>query len=505
MSEKMLQKDIGAFIKALRERRGMTQEQFAKAIGSAQSAVVRMEKGEQNLSLGTLMKVSEALNQKIISLSSTDDFRVEGGRKLSGTVVTNASKNGALGLLFAALLNKGKTTLHGMPRIEELNRIIEVLVSVGISVKWTAKNTLEIRPPKKYLMDEIDADAARKTRSVLMMLGPMIHHLKEFKLPSSGGCRMGARTISAHRIGFQEFGVGIVTTDKWYQVTAKNLKPADIVMYESSDTGAENLIMAAALIPGTTTIRYAPPNYQVQEVCFFLERCGVKIEGIGSTTLVVHGISEINQDIEYTNSEDPIESMMFISAAVVTSSELTIERCPIRFLELELLKLKQMGLKMKISKVYAATNGRTELVDITVHPSKLTALRDKIHAQPYPGINTDNLPFFVPIATQAKGMTMIHDWMWENRAIYFTELNRLGASVTLADPHRVFVHGPTPLKAAQVVCPPALRPAMIIFIAMLAAEGTSILRNVYSIARGYEGIAERLNAVGAKVEMLRNG
>jgi UDP-N-acetylglucosamine 1-carboxyvinyltransferase len=162
-----------------------------------------------------------------------------------------------------------------------------------------------------------------------------------------------------------------------------------------------------------------------------------------------------------------------------------------------------MGLRMKMSKPYLAKNGRTELVDLTVYPSKLRALRDKVHAQPYPGINSDNLPFFVPIATQATGSTLVHDWMWENRAIYFTELNRLGANVTLADPHRVFVQGVTKLKGAQVVCPPALRPAMIILIAMLAADGKSILRNVYSIARGYEEIAKRLNSIGADVRVIK--
>ncbi|MEK9185274.1 MAG: UDP-N-acetylglucosamine 1-carboxyvinyltransferase, partial [Patescibacteria group bacterium] len=243
---------------------------------------------------------------------------------------------------------------------------------------------------------------------------------------------------------------------------------------------------AASLIPGKTIIEFASPNYQVQELCFFLEKCGVKINGVGTSTLEIHGAKEINKKLEYWNSEDPIESMMFLSAAITTGSRLKVKRCPIDFLKLELLKLKTMGLKFAVSREYLSQNGRTKLVDIQIFLSKLKALPDKIHAQAYPGINTDNLPFFVPIATQAKGTTLIHDWMWENRAIYFTELNRLGANITLADPHRVFVNGPTPLKAAQVVCPPALRPAMIILIAMLAAPGISILRNVYSIKRGYE-------------------
>jgi UDP-N-acetylglucosamine 1-carboxyvinyltransferase len=162
-----------------------------------------------------------------------------------------------------------------------------------------------------------------------------------------------------------------------------------------------------------------------------------------------------------------------------------------------------MNLKYKILKRYYSYNERTKLADIEIFPTKLRALADKIHSNPYPGINIDNLPFFVPIAIRANGQTMIHDWVYENRAIYFTELNRLGANITLADPHRVYIQGGTPLKAAQVVCPPALRPSMVILISMLAAPGTSILRNVYMINRGYEEIAKRLNSIGADIKIIK--
>jgi UDP-N-acetylglucosamine 1-carboxyvinyltransferase len=192
---------------------------------------------------------------------------------------------------------------------------------------------------------------------------------------------------------------------------------------------------------------------------------------------------------------------MFISAAIMTKSKITVKRCPIEFLRLELLKLEKMGLKYKKSTPYLSHNKKTELVDIIIFPSELKAVGDKIHALPYPGINTDNLPFFVPIATQAKGTTLIHDWMWENRAIYFTELNRLGADISLADPHRIFVQGVTALSASDIVCPPALRPSTMILIAMLGATGVSTLRNVYAIKRGYEDIVGRLNALGAKIEI----
>ena len=274
-------------------------------------------------------------------------------------------------------------------------------------------------------------------------------------------------------------------------------------MYESGDTACENVLTAAAKIEGTTTISFASANYMVQEICFFLEALGVQIDGIGTSTLVVHGVKEINKNIVYTNSEDPIESMMFISACIITDSKLTITRCPIDFLSLELEKLKRMNLKFKILKRYFSYNNRTKLADIEIYSSKLKALTDKIHSNPYPGINIDNLPFFVPIAIRAKGETMIHDWVYDNRAIYYTELNRLGANITLADPHRVYINGGTPLKSAQVVCPPALRPSMVILISMLGATGTSILRNVYMINRGYEEIAQRLNSIGADIKILK--
>lgn len=441
--------------------------------------------------------------KKKIKLSNSIDFQVNGGKKLSGTIRTNFSKNGSVGLLCASVLNKGTTILHGIARIEEVSRVIEILGSIGVKIHWLDHNTLKITPPKVFQMKKINTESAVKTRSVVMLMGPLIHHLPSFSLPHAQGCNLGRRTIAAHTYALEELGVKIKTTSQNYEIVAPKLRPASIVMYESGDTACENVLTAAALINGKTTISFASANYMVQEICFFLEALGVKIDGIGTSTLTVHGVKEINKNIEYWNSEDPIESMMFISACVVTDSRLTITRCPIDFLSLELEKLKRMNLKYKILKKYYSYNGRTKLADLEIFPSKLKALEDKIHSNPYPGINIDNLPFFVPIAIRAKGQTMIHDWVYENRAVYFMELNRLGADITLADPHRVYIQGGTSLKAAQVVCPPALRPSMVILISMLAAPGTSILRNVYMINRGYEEIAERLNSIGADIKILK--
>ncbi len=497
------QQKIGYFIKELREHRGMTQEAFARALNTSQSSIPRMEKGEQNFTTELLLKISNVLNHQIISINDSIDFEVRGGKKLNGTIKTNFSKNGSVGLLCASLLNSGVTTLHGIARIEEVYRVIEILESIGVVVKWVNQNTLTITPPKKFNLENMNIESAIKTRSVVMLMGPLIHKLSSFSIPHPHGCNLGKRTIAAHIFALEKLGVKIKTTTKNYEISARKLKTADIVMYESGDTACENVLTASALIEGKTSIKFASANYMVQEVCFFLEALGVKIEGIGTSSLTVYGVKEINKDIEYWNSEDPIESMTFISAGIITDSHITITRCPIDFLSLEMEKLNRMNLKYKISKIYSSYNGRTKLADIEIFPSKLKALNDKIHSNPYPGINIDNLPFFVPIAIRAKGQTMIHDWVFENRAIYLTELNKLGADITLADPHRLYVNGGTPLKAVQMVCPPALRPSIVILISMLAATGTSILRNVYMIDRGYEEIAERLNSIGADIKIIK--
>jgi UDP-N-acetylglucosamine 1-carboxyvinyltransferase len=495
--------EIGKLISALRQERGITQEQFAQKLNTTQSAIARIERGEQNLSTEMLAKISDALNRDIVSVSKGAlNIRVEGGHKLSGEIVTKTSKNGAMGLLAASLLNKNKTILKNVPKIEEVNRIIEVFESIGVSIKWNGQD-LEIKPPAKLDLKSLDKVAAEKTRSVVMLIGSLVHYFKKFKLPQPGGCKLGSRTVKPHLFALEKFGVHIETKEKWYEVQAPELHPNEVVLYESGDTVTENALIAAARIPGKTVIKYASANYMVQEVCFFLEKLGVKIDGIGTTTLTVHGVKEIDLPVTYYLSEDPIETMFFLATAIVTKSSITIKRAPIDFLEIELLKLEKMGFKYKTSKRYKSLNERTDLVDIKTFPSKLTALEEKIECRPYPGLNMDNLPFFAIIASQAVGTTLLHDWPYEKRAIYTKDIEKLGANTTLVDPHRLYITGVTKLKAAEVICPPALRPAAILLIGMLGAEGTSTLRNIYSINRGYEDLVGRLNSLGAKISILR--
>ncbi|MDB5264568.1 MAG: UDP-N-acetylglucosamine 1-carboxyvinyltransferase [Parcubacteria group bacterium] len=427
------------------------------------------------------------------------NFIVEGGRPLSGSIRTNCSKNGAVALLAASLLNKGTTTLRNVPKIEEVHRLVEVLRSLNVSCEWQDRD-LRITPPEVISLETIDKAAATRTRSILMFIGPLLHLFPSFDIPQSGGCTLGLRSVRPHLWALEKFGVSIETESDRFNITHDGLSPATVILYESSDTATINSLFAAARIDGTSVIKYASANYQVQEICGYLEALGVKIEGIGSTTLTVHGVPEINMDVSYAVAEDPTDAMFFIASAVATKSRLTVERAPIDFLEVELAVLEKMGLKYTTTDAGTALNGITKLVDIHLEPSELIAFPEKIHARPYPGLNIDNLPFFAVIGTQAEGQTLIHDWVYEKRAIYYTELDRLGADTTLMDPHRIQINGVSHLRGAELVCPPALRPATILLIGMLAAEGRSILRNVYSINRGYEDLVARLQSIGAQIE-----
>lgn len=495
-------KNIGERISAAREEVRMTQAELAEKMDTTQSAIARMESGKQNISTAMLRKVGVALGRNLMGdAAGSVNLSVTGARTLSGTIETNTSKNGAVGLLCASLLNKGTTTLHHVPQIEEVFRLIEVLESIGVKTTWNER-TLTITPPSTFNLHSIDEVAARKTRSIVMFIGSLMHRLDSFSLPQSGGCKLGSRTVRPHFYALEKFGIHIDTTENAYEVSVAKTAPNEVILYESGDTVTENALFAAACTADTTVIKYASANYMVQEICHFLELCGVKIEGIGTTTLTVHGIAQIHTDIEYTLAEDPIDAMFFLATAIVTGSEMTIARCPIEFLELEMLTLEKMGLIYTKSDVYLSHNERTKLVDITVKKSVLHAPPEKIHARPYPGLNADNLPFFAIIAATAEGQTLIHDWMYEKRAIYFTELDKLGAETALADPHRIFITGPTKFHANELVCPPALRPATILLIGMLAANGTSVLRNIYSINRGYENLVERLQSLGAEVDYL---
>lgn len=498
---------VGRLIRDARKQHGMTQNQLAEILKTSQSAIHRVESGTQNLSLEYINRIAEALESPIITQpgSGTMNYRIEGGHQLSGSIEVRSSKNAAVALLCACLINRGRTVLRGIAHIEEVNRILEVLTSIGVTYEWSDdEHDLTLIRPAELNLDDMDIEAARRTRSVIMFLGPLMRFYDTFKLPYAGGCNLGARTVEPHLQVLRAFGLDVVATEGFYQchVTDRTVKERHIVLTERGDTVTENALLAAAQTPGVTVLRNASSNYMVQDLCVFLCQLGVQIEGIGTTTLRIRGVEEIDVDVEYAPSEDPIEAMSLLTAAVVTKSELPITHCPIEFLEIELAILSEMGLDFDLSPEYVSRNGFTRLVDVTVRPSKLRAVADKIHPMPFPGLNIDNLPFFAVIAAEAEGQTLIHDWCYENRAIHLLDLGKLGADVQLLDPHRLIVRGPTRWRGRELICPPALRPAVCLLLAALAASGETTLRDVYMINRGYEDLPTRLGALGAKITVF---
>ncbi|MEK7625077.1 MAG: UDP-N-acetylglucosamine 1-carboxyvinyltransferase [Patescibacteria group bacterium] len=428
---------------------------------------------------------------------------VNGGKKLKGRIINQSAKNSAVAILCATPLIHGKVVLEKVPMIEEVFRIIELLRSIGVKIDDEGKGRIAVDASGPLDLSKMDRAAACRTRVSLLLLGSLAHREKNYRLYKSGGCKLGQRTVRPHLFALENFGVKIISRKDFYDVENDKLQSAEIVMYESGDTATENAILAAVLAPGESVIKMASANYQVQDLCYFLENAGAKIDGIGSTTLRITGVASLGSVKNYSIMPDPIVAMTYLAAGIVTDSTLTVCNCPLEFLELELYKLSKMGQKFSIVNRRRSENGEFDVVDIEIKPSKLTALEDKIEGRPFPGLNIDNLPLFVPILAKARGRTLVHDWAFENRALYHLELQKLGVKVTLLDPHRVWIEGPTKFVSNELICPPALRPAVNVLLCMLAAKGKSILRNIYEIDRGYENLYETLRAAGADLELVK--
>src|SRR4051794_34036955 len=350
---------IGTLVRDARRHRGLTQQQLAERLGTSQSAIARIEQGGQNLTLELLGRLSTALDSELINLGPTGPthLRVAGGHALQGSVTVKSSKNAAVALLCASLLNRGRTTLRNVARIVEVERILDVLRSIGVSAIWDAAGRdLTLVVPEHLDLAGIHADAARRTRSIIMFLGPLLHRAPEFRLPYAGGCDLGTRTVEPHMIALRPFGLEVEARAGEYHALVSRPEARDrtVVLTERGDTVTENALLAAARHDGTTTIRNASSNYMVQDLCLYLQRLGVGIKGLGTTTLVVQGSPVLDADVDYTISEDPVEAMSLLTAGIVTDSEVTVRRAPVEFLEIELAVLAEMGLRIDRSEDYLA-------------------------------------------------------------------------------------------------------------------------------------------------------
>lgn len=441
---------------------------------------------------------------------SPSRWKVHGGRELSGSITTNGSKNSALAILCASLLTTEQITLTNVPYISDVFDMVSILRSIGLIISWRDKNTLQLKRSSLVDLSKLDKQAARRARTVILLAPGIALDHGTFSLPTPRGCQLGDRTLEPHIDALGQLGLQVTWQSDEIRVTrvTQDIRTdCTVTLLESGDTVTENAILTAvALKKESVTIRNASCNYMVQDLCHFVQKLGgVSIEGIGSPLLRIRRHeSQILRPLSFSILEDPIEAFFFVAAAAVTKSNIRIKCVPFEFISLELRLLKKMGLDITEGPQYPSKSRTITLCDLEIkgRDCSLTSLHLKIHPNIYPfGVNVDNLPAFGPIAALSNGETLLHDWMYEQRAPYFALLEAFGIDVHLIDNHRVQITGRTILQPAMCRLPSALRPASMLLLAALAANGTSLLENFDVLQRGYEDFKGRLGEIGARIDV----
>ncbi|MFI5281015.1 MAG: UDP-N-acetylglucosamine 1-carboxyvinyltransferase [Gemmatimonadales bacterium] len=419
-------------------------------------------------------------------------FIVEGGHALQGSVRPAGNKNAALPMLAATLLADGPVTLRNVPRIRDVETMIELLAAQGVAFSWSDEHTL-IADATGARAGDPDPALCAKIRASILLAGPMLARFGRVRLPPPGGDVIGRRRVDTHLLALQRLGaeVNVGTT---FDFEAKQLKGDDIFLDEASVTGTENAVMAAAMAEGRTILRNAASEPHVQDLANMLVAMGAHIEGIGTNTLTIEGSAKL-AGADVIIGPDHIEIGSFIGLAAVTDSEITIEGARPADLRATLFGFERLG-------VMARLDGRTIVVrkgqprriseDLGGHVPKL---EDGI----WPFFPADLMSIALVTATQCEGTILIHEKLFESRLFFVDKLIGMGARIVLCDPHRCVVSGPSPLRGG-VVESPDIRAGMAMLLAALAAEGTSTINNIGQIERGYENIHERLKALGAKIE-----
>jgi UDP-N-acetylglucosamine 1-carboxyvinyltransferase len=424
-----------------------------------------------------------------------DQFVIEGGHVLNGTVRVNGNKNSALKLIAACLLTDQPVTLRNVPDIADVRVMCEILRRLGASVNWEGDHTLVIHARELHT-HKVPPELARQVRASIVLAGPMLGRMGQIELPAPGGDVIGRRRVDTHMLALTELGARI-EVDGAFKMQADGLRGADILLDEASVTATENTLMAAATATGTTIIRNAACEPHIQDMCNFLVMLGAHITGIGSNTLTIEGVTRLNGG-EFRVGADYLEVGSFIGAAAMTGGEVLIEQAdPANLVTIEPV-FNRLG-------VHWETRGadifvpRTQAMTITADLGKRIP---QVKAQPWPGFPTDLLSIAIVIATQSAGAVLFHEWMYENRLFFTDKLTQMGARIILCDPHRALTQGPTTLHGGVTLTSPDIRAGMTLVLAALCARGTTTILNVHQIDRGYERVDERLNALGAHIERI---
>lgn len=419
-------------------------------------------------------------------------FIVNGGKKLGGRIEVRGSKNAATPILAATLLTDRPCVIRNLPLIGDVLTIIKILEGIGSKVDWIEERAVRITN------DDIDPSKLNtqlvcEIRSSTLLMGPLLARFGELEMSTPGGCRIGVRPLDAHLGAFRDLGFGVDYDDKedLYMIKRERDNSAEeITLTEFSVTAAENMLMFASLHPGTTFhIMALEPH--VVDLGHFLERLGVGFEGLGSHDVTVTKAIEEGGEVEHTIMNDPIEAGTFMALAAAVKSDITVVDAPVDALTLPLLKLKEFGVEYEVNDN-----------DVTIYGTKsnLHAIR-KLEVRPYPGFPSDLQAPFGVLASQADGETLIFDTLFEGRLKYLHELEKMGATVEILDPHRAIVRGSTPLHAKNVESID-LRAGATLIIAALIAEGESTLHTAEQIDRGYEDIDVRLRRLGADIKRI---
>jgi UDP-N-acetylglucosamine 1-carboxyvinyltransferase len=418
----------------------------------------------------------------------SEHFLIHGGHPLKGEIEARGAKNAAFPILAATLLTRKECVIDNLPLIEDVFRIIELLKSVGAEINWEGERKIRI---KNTHIDpsQIRRDLISLLRGSILLFGPFLARFGKIEFPKPGGCIIGARPIDAHLDGFKQLGVEINKEGHKYFLSGKG-KGGQVILKEFSVTATENLMLFASLNPKKTIIKIADQDYQVQELAKFLRKMGVNISGVGTHQIIIQGKKVLN-GAKHKLMNDPIEAGTFIITAAATRGDVIVKNVEVDFLSLPLKKLADFGVPYKIS-------GK----DVRVMPWKSLKM-DKVQSLPYPGIPSDLQSAFGVLATQAKGSTLIQDPLYEGRLKYLEELNKMGAEIYFADPHRAIINGPSQLYG-QDLGSFDLRGGAALIIAGLIAKGKTIINNIYQIDRGYEKVEERLQKIGADIKRIKN-
>ncbi len=433
-----------------------------------------------------------------------NSFEITGGLKLSGEITPQGAKNEALQILCAVLLTDEKVTISNIPDIRDVNKLIELLQSLGVEVEKKSKGTFTFCA-KNINLDFLKTDdflkQAGSLRGSIMIAGPLLARFGVAYVPKPGGDKIGRRRLDTHFIGFQNLGAqfDFDSSTKIFSVTAKKLKGAYMLLDEASVTGTANIVMAAVLADGVTTIYNAACEPYLQQLCKMLVRMGAKIEGISSNLLTITGVNKLS-GCEHTMLPDMIEVGSFIGLAAMTKSEITIKNCSIPNLGIIPQTFGRLGIKMEFrgDDIYVPAQDNYD-VDTFIDGSILT-IADAI----WPGLTPDLLSVILVTATQANGTILIHQKMFESRLFFVDKLIDMGAQIILCDPHRATVIGLNrkhTLKGIQMTSPD-IRAGVALLIAALSAKGKSVIHNIEQIDRGYEEIDTRLNKLGAQIKRI---